>query len=90
MAFEDSNHHPQTVAGYAHIYNWDLDDPGDWKVGIGYALTLTQRIEYKFIPLPLPLPAVSINYKKFSLQANYVPGIQNDGNVLFAWVKWTF
>ena len=90
MVFEDSNHHPQTIGGYSYLTHWNLNEAETWKFGVGYALTLTQRSEYKFIPLPLPLPVASLNYKSISLQAAYVPGIKNDGNVLFAWVKWTF
>lgn len=90
MAFEDSNHHPQTIFGYAYQYNWDIGESGDWKAGVGYTLSLTQRSEYKFIPVPLPLPIAGISYKTISLQASYVPGVKNDGNVLFTWLRFSF
>lgn len=90
MVFEDSNHHPQSIFGYAYLNHWNLDPTASWKFGIGYALTLTQRSEYKYIPLPLPLPLASLSYKNLALQAAYVPGVKNDGNVLFAWLKWSF
>ena len=80
----------ETIAGYAYLYNWDLDNSGDWKVGVGYTLSLTQREEYMYIPVPLPLPIASLTYQRLSLQAAYIPGVKNDGNVLFAWLKWTF
>ena len=90
MAFKDSNFYLETIAGYAYLYNWDLDNSGDWKVGVGYTLSLTQREEYMYIPVPLPLPMASLTYQRLSLQAAYIPGVKNDGNVLFAWLKWTF
>lgn len=43
-----------------------------------------------YIPVPLPLPIAALTYQRLSLQAAYVPGVKNDGNVLFAWLKWTF
>ncbi len=90
MVFKDSNFHPETMIGYAYLYNWGLDDAGDWKAGVGYTLGVTQREEYLYIPVPLPLPIAGVSYKQLSLQAAYVPGVKNDGNVLFAWLKWTF
>lgn len=90
MAFKDSNFYLETIAGYAYLYNWDLSSSGDWKIGVGYTLSLTQREEYMYIPVPLPLPIAGLTYKRLALQAAYVPGVKNDGNVLFAWLKWTF
>ena len=80
----------ETIAGYDYLYNRDLDNSGDWKVGVGYTLSLTQREEYMYIPVPLPLPIASLTYQRLSLQAAYILGVMNDVNVLFAWVKWTF
>lgn len=88
MAFDDSNYHLQTIFGYAYQRNWYLDCDRDWRIGAGYTLSVTQRHEYKYVPLPLPLPLVGLGYKKFNLQAAYVPGVKNNGNVLFTWVRW--
>ena len=90
MAFKDSNKYLETFVGYAFIKNHSLDEAENWKLGYGYTLGLTQRHEYKYIPVPVPLPLGSISYKNVSLQAAYVPGIKNDGNVLFTWLKFDF
>lgn len=87
IVFSDSNWHTQTMLGYIHLYHLNNNAV---KFGLGYTVGLTQRHEYYYIPLPLPLPAMGINFKNFSLQAAYVPGGKNDGNVLFSWISWIF
>lgn len=87
MAFKDSNKHLETIFGYAYQHNWYFGEAKDFNAGIGYTLSLTQRSEYAYIPVPLPLPVFGVGYKKLSVQAAYVPGVKNDGNVLFTWVK---
>ena len=84
MYFEDSNGYGETMFGYAFLKNkyWH-----DFRFGYGFTLGLTQRHEYAYIPVPLPLPMIGIGYGKIDLQAAYVPGIKNDGNVLFIWTK---
>lgn len=88
MAFKDSNFYLETIFGYAYMKNWFVNCRRDFSVGVGYTLSLTQRHEYSYIPVPLPLPIAGITYKQFSLQAAYVPGIKNDGNVLFMWLRY--
>ena len=91
MAFKDSNFYAQTFFGYGYQHNWNLSEKNDnWKIGAGYTLGFTQRHEYSYVPVPLPLPIGSISYKNISLQATYIPGIHNNGNVLFAWMKISF
>ena len=90
MGFKDSNKHLQTIFGYAYQHNWHLDNKNQWRLGVGYTLSLTQRSEYAYIPVPLPLPLAGIGYKNFNIQAAYVPGVKNDGNVLFTWLRWEF
>ena len=90
MAFKDSNFYLETIYGYAYLKNLDLTANGDFKGGLGFTLGLTQRHEYYYIPVPLPLPMAGISYKKLALQAAYVPGFNNDGNVLFTWLKFEF
>jgi len=86
FGFKDSNSYFETVFGYAYMYNWDMSD--DWHVGLGYTLGMTQRHEYAYIPVPMPLPLAEINYKRqMSLQAAYVPGLKNWGNVALLWVR---
>ncbi len=87
IAFKDSNNYMQTMFGYGYLINKALDEPKNWHFGYGYTLGLTQRHEYAYIPIPLPLPIVALSYKKVSLNATYVPGIQNNGNVLFTWMR---
>ena len=90
LAFKDSNFYLETFLGYGYQYNWSLFNSDNWKIGAGYALGITQRHEYSYIPVPLPLPVGGISYKNISLQAAYVPGIKNDGNVLFSWLRISF
>lgn len=59
-----------------------------FRMGAGFTLSVTARHEYNYIPMPLPLPLVSVGYGHLSLQATYVPGTYNNGNVLFAWLRW--
>ena len=87
MAFIDSNDYVETMFGYAFLKNWYFDDVKNFRFGAGFTIGLTQRHEYSYIPVPLPLPMIGIGYKRFDLQAAYVPGIRNDGNVLFIWSK---
>lgn len=87
MGFKDSNNYLQTIMGYAYQKNWYLDCDRDWAVGVGYTLSLTQRHEYNYIPLPLPLPLAGFSYKGFAVQAAYVPGLKNNGNILFSWMR---
>ena len=83
MAFKDSNSYVETYFGYARQWNWTAGEHNEWRAGVGYTLGLTQRHEYGYVPVPLPLPLVGVGYRNFNLQAAYVPGISNDGNVLF-------
>ncbi len=88
LGFMDSHSNFEPIVGYGFLKNWRLDEDGDWKVGVGYTLGITARREYDYIPLPLPLPLAGIEYKRFSVQAAYIPGLYNDGNVLFIWLRW--
>lgn len=90
MGFIDSNDCFQPIGGYAFVKNWYLDEKKDWALGLGYTLSITMRHEYDYIPLPLPLPIFSVQYKQLAVQATYIPGEYNDGNVLFAWLRWHF
>lgn len=87
MAFKDSNKHLETFLGYAFMKNWQLGDNSDFKVGLGYTLGVTQRKEWYYLLMPAPLPIAGISYRKIALQATYVPGLKNNGNVLFVWTK---
>ena len=51
---------------------------------------LTQRHEYAYIPVPLPLPMIGLGYRNIDINGAYVPGVKNDGNVLFAFARISF
>lgn len=87
MAFLDSHDEVQPIAGYAYMKNWYLDDKDEWSVGVGYALGLTAREEWNWIPFPGLLPIFGIEYKGIAIQGSYIPGTYNHGNVLFAWLR---
>lgn len=87
IAFKDSNFYLETMFGYAYQKNWFVNCNRDFRVGLGFTVGLTQRHEYNYIPVPLPLPMAGIEYGRLALQAAYVPGIKNDGNVLFTWLR---
>ena len=90
MEFQDSHNKFEPYGGYAFQKNWYLDQAKDWSAGIGYVLGITARDQYNYIPFPLPLPIGGIKYKNFAVQAAYIPGLYNDGNVLFTWARWDF
>ena len=87
IAFKDSNFYLETMFGYAYQKNWFVNCNRDFRVGLGFTVGLTQRHEYNYIPVPLPLPMAGIECGRLALQAAYVPGIKNDGNVLFTWLR---
>ena len=89
-AFQDSWNYIQPYAGYAFFKNWHFGSNNDFRAGVGISLGITARQEYDYIPLPLPLPVFGIGYKQLSVEAAYIPGTRNNGNVLFTWIRWTF
>lgn len=88
IAFKDSNSYLETMFGYAYQKNWFVNCNRDFRVGLGFTVGVTQRHEYSYIPVPLPLPIAGIEYGRFAIQAAYVPGVKNDGNVLFTWFRY--
>lgn len=90
MAFKDSWNKWEPFAGYGFLKNWYLDDNRDLRVGLGIELGITAREQYDYIPLPLPLPIFGIGYKQLSVEAAYIPGTWNNGNVLFTWARLAF
>ena len=89
MAFLDSWNKIQPYGGYAYFKNWRFGSNNDFRVGLGVTLGITARNEYNYIPFPLPLPVFGIGYKRLSVEATYIPGTSNNGNVLFVWLRWT-
>ncbi|HGN0867665.1 TPA: lipid IV(A) palmitoyltransferase PagP [Providencia alcalifaciens] len=88
MAFMDSHNKVEPIVGYGFQKMWIPGDLDGFRMGAGFTLGITAREEYSYIPLPAPLPLVSIEYDKLSVQATYIPGTYNNGNVLFAWLRW--
>ncbi len=88
MGFMDSYNKFEPIVGYGFIKNWSPDKERDWRFGVGFTMGLTARDNYDYIPLPLVLPMAGIEYKRLALQAVYIPGTRNNGNVLFAWLRW--
>lgn len=87
MAFLDSHHDVEPFGGYAFQKIWR---PGgdDLRLGAGFTLGVTARSDSGYVPIPAVLPLVSVEYRKLALQATYIPGGHNYGNVLFAWLRW--
>ncbi|MEX9972814.1 lipid IV(A) palmitoyltransferase PagP [Providencia sp. Me1] len=88
MAFKDSHNDWEPIGGYAFQKMWIPGDIDGFRMGAGFTLSVTARKDMYYIPIPAPLPLVSVEYDKLSLQATYIPGTYNNGNVLFAWLRW--
>jgi len=89
FAFLDSHKNVEPVAGYAYLKIATVHN--DLKAGLGYTLLITGRPDLnKGIPFPGALPWASIFYKKATLAATYIPGFNNNGNVLYLVIKHTF
>lgn len=88
MAFKDSHNDWEPIGGYAFQKMWIPGERDGFRMGAGFTLSVTARKDMYYIPIPAPLPLVSVEYDKLSLQATYIPGTYNNGNVLFAWLRW--
>ncbi len=90
MGFSDSHSQPSFMVGYGWIPTWQVNQSG-LKLGVGLTAFLMSRSDYwGGVPFPGVLPVASIGNKNLNIQAAYVPGGQGNGNVIFAWAKWTF
>jgi palmitoyl transferase len=91
MIFKDSHNEWQPMTGYAWEKGWYLDDGKDYRLGLGFTAGITARKDFgNYIPLPIALPIFSAGYKQLNLQFTYIPGTYNNGNVLFAWLRYSF
>jgi palmitoyl transferase len=89
MGFQDSHYQPQYMAGYGYKTYWKV--AGELKAGLGYTAFLTARSDIgHYTPIPGILPIASLEYRKVSLDASYVPGGKGFGNILFFWGKFHF
>ena len=88
MGFQDSHNMFEPIVGYGFQKNLRPGKSDDWRIGGGFTVGVTARQQYRYVPIPLPLPMAGIEYKRMALQAVYIPGGRNDGNVLFCWLRW--
>lgn len=86
MAFLDSHDDLEPIVGYA----WQATyyPTKNIRTGVGFVAGITARSDMSYIPFPAPLPLVSVEYRRFSLQATYIPGGSGNGNVAFAWLRY--
>ena len=88
MGFQDSHDMFQPYGGYAFMKNWGFGEKEDFTLGAGFVLGITARQDYGYAPLPLPLPIIGVQYKCVAVEATYIPGTKNNGNVLFTWIRY--
>jgi palmitoyl transferase len=90
MEFADSHGRPQYQAVFLWIPTWRPLFDG-FKIGAGLAGGIVARSDInRYTPFPGGLPVASIGYRDFDVQATFVPGFKDDGNVLFCWAKFSF
>jgi palmitoyl transferase len=84
MAFLDSHRDVEPFAGYA--FEKIRGNPAGWHAGFGYTVGFSARESYGYIPFPILLPLASAGYSRLEIQATYIPGGKDWGNVLFIWL----
>ena len=90
MEFADSHGHPEYHAGYGWIPTWRPFTENS-RIGVGLTGFIMARSDIRrYTPFPGVLPLGSIGYRIVDIQAAYVPGGKNDGNVMLFWAKWSF
>ncbi|EPY5353665.1 TPA: phospholipid:lipid A palmitoyltransferase [Klebsiella quasipneumoniae subsp. similipneumoniae] len=91
MVFKDSHNEWQPAVGYGWEKGWYLDTAKDFRFGLGAAAGITAREDFaNYVPLPFIFPLFSAGYKRVTIQFTYIPGTYNNGNVLFAWLRFGF
>lgn len=91
MMFKDSHNEWQPIIGYGWEKGWYLDSSRDFRTGLGVTAGITAREDFaNYVPLPIILPLFSASYRRLSVQFTYIPGTYNNGNVLFAWLRYGF
>ncbi|MDI1351658.1 MAG: lipid IV(A) palmitoyltransferase PagP, partial [bacterium] len=89
IAFLDSHSNIEPAAGYTYLKVASLGQ--ELKAGLGFSLLITSRADINHnIPFPGALPWASIFFKKITLSATYIPGFNNNGNVMYLLGKYTF
>ena len=87
FAFLDSHKNLEPVVGYAFQKVLHINENTRAGAGVGVLVTARPDIFHN-IPFPGALPWVSLNYRKASVLATYIPGAQGAGNVLFVILKY--
>lgn len=93
LAFKDSHFKAEYLGGYAWQARWPLSE--NWRAGLGVTAFVTLRSDYAHYAIPVPaiLPLASLQYRKASLMASYVPRLSTkggNGDVLFIFGKYSF
>ncbi|MCH9756130.1 MAG: lipid IV(A) palmitoyltransferase PagP [Gammaproteobacteria bacterium] len=89
FVFLESHSKVEPIAGYAFLKTFHIDESSS--AGIGFTVFITSRPDiFNNIPFPGALPWASLNYRRISFIATYIPGSHNVGNVLFMLAKYTF
>jgi palmitoyl transferase len=90
MEFADSHSKPEYLGAYVWLATWRPFSENS-RVGAGLTGFITARSDIgHYTPVPGVLPVASIGYRFLDLQASFLPGGKNDGNVLFCWAKLSF
>ncbi len=90
MEFADSHAKPEYEGGYAWIAMW-RPFGNRFRAGAGYTAFITARSDWGgYTPFPGVLPLGSIGFLNLDIQSTFVPGLKNNGNVLFSWLKLSF
>ena len=90
VEFADSHGKPQYQAGYSWLPTWrPFSD--QFRVGAGLTGFVMARSDIRrYTPFPGVVPLGSIGYWKWDVQAAYVPGGKDNGNVMLLWLKLSF
>lgn len=89
FAFLDSHRNVEPALGYSFLKMLEMSR--HLGAGLGLTALITARADmYHNIPFPGVLPFVGVKYRHAWLQATYIPGAKDTGNVLFLMAKWTF
>jgi palmitoyl transferase len=89
IGFLDSHSQLEPVLGYTYLKVANLDN--NFKFGLGFTAMITARSDTNhFIPFPGALPWATLFFKKFAVSATYIPGFNNNGNVMYVLGQYTF
>ncbi|MBY0377740.1 MAG: lipid IV(A) palmitoyltransferase PagP [Gammaproteobacteria bacterium] len=89
LAFLDSHKNIEPAAGYAFLKTVHFSP--NLSIGAGYSVLITQRPDiFNGLPFAGILPWISVNYRKASISATYIPGVAGAGNVLYIMGKLKF